>query len=68
MFTKHLFKVIVGFCGMILLGLITLVVFDTYKEADRTPSAVIQTPVIETSVTQPQQAQKQKTTQKKVQQ
>lgn len=67
MFTKHLFKVIIGFCGMILLGLITLVVFDTYKEADKKPAAVIQTPVIETNVTQPQQAPKPKTTQKKVQ-
>lgn len=27
-------KVIIGFCGMILLGLISLVAFDHYKEVD----------------------------------
>lgn len=31
MLTKHLFKTIVGFCGMILIGLISLVLIDNYQ-------------------------------------
>jgi hypothetical protein len=31
MFNKHLFKVIAGFCGMILLGLISLVIINSLK-------------------------------------
>lgn len=34
MFTKHLFRVVIGFCGMIILGLISLVVIDYYKGKD----------------------------------
>ncbi|MCE9517737.1 hypothetical protein K8Q96_01905 [Candidatus Nomurabacteria bacterium] len=32
MFNKHLIKVILSFCGMILLGLITLVVINSLNE------------------------------------
>lgn len=32
MFSKHLFKVIISFCGMIILGLATLVIIDSFKE------------------------------------
>lgn len=31
MFTKHLWKTIAGFCGMILFGLVSLVIIDNYK-------------------------------------
>ena len=31
MFSRHVLKVIVGFTGMIVLGLITLVVIDSFK-------------------------------------
>lgn len=31
MFTKHSFKVIIGFCSVIALGLIVLVVINKYK-------------------------------------
>jgi hypothetical protein len=34
MFKSHLFKVLIGFCGMILLGLISLVVIDSFKGVD----------------------------------
>ncbi len=32
MFSKHLFKVIISFCGMIILGLAMLVIIDSFKE------------------------------------
>ena len=31
MFSKHLLKVILGFCGMIILGLVVLVILDGFK-------------------------------------
>jgi hypothetical protein len=34
MFNSHLFKIIAAFCGMIILGLISLVVIDTYKSKE----------------------------------
>jgi len=37
MFNKHLLKVILGFTGMIIFGLVTLVIIDNYK--DKKPSA-----------------------------
>ncbi len=36
MFNKHLLKVIIGFCGMIILGLILLVFIDSFKTKDNT--------------------------------
>ncbi len=43
MFSKHLLKVIFGFCAVILLGLISLVVLDSMKTDD---TASVQTPTI----------------------
>jgi hypothetical protein len=43
MFTKHLAKVIFGFCAVILLGLISLVVLDSMKTDD---TAMVQVPAI----------------------
>ncbi|MDE2030813.1 MAG: hypothetical protein KGI58_00935 [Patescibacteria group bacterium] len=34
MFNKHLFKVVIGFCGMIIIGLVVLVVIDSFKQED----------------------------------
>jgi hypothetical protein len=46
MFNRHLVKVILGFCGMILFGLISLVVIDSFK--DKEPAQVIKvTPPVE---------------------
>lgn len=44
MFDSHLFKVVASFCGMILLGLITLVVIDSFKAKNPTTS-IAPTPV-----------------------
>ena len=41
MLTKHLFKTLAGFCGMILIGLISLVIIDNYQEEDKTQAPVI---------------------------
>lgn len=46
MFNSHLFKVIIGFCGVIVLGLISLVFIDSLKERDIGVKAEI--PVVET--------------------
>ncbi len=34
MFNSHLLKVILGFCGVILAGLISLVIIDSFKDKD----------------------------------
>ncbi len=34
MFNRHLLKVIIGFCGMIVFGLILLVFIDSFKTKD----------------------------------
>lgn len=39
MFSKHLLKVIIGFCGMIILGLATLVVIDSFKDEEQNQQA-----------------------------
>lgn len=67
MITKHLFKTLAGFCGMILIGLISLVIIDNYqgKENDsQVPSVYagteditdgsINTPKITTKTTAPE--------------
>lgn len=46
MFNGHLLKVIVGFCGVIILGLISLVFIDSFKEKDIDKKA--KAPIIET--------------------
>ncbi len=51
MFNSHLLKVLVGFCGVILLGLISLVIIDSMKEKDKTATAPQTT--ISTSTTLP---------------
>ncbi len=40
MFNKHLFKVIAGFCGMIILGLILLVIIDSYQPKNKVSKVV----------------------------
>jgi hypothetical protein len=35
MVNSHFFKVLIGFCGMILLGLISLVIIDSLKQKDQ---------------------------------
>ena len=46
MFNRHLLKVILGFCGMILVGLILLVVINSYKNdtSDQQAQVPIVTP------------------------
>jgi hypothetical protein len=44
MFSRHLLKVIVGFCGMIIFGLICLVIVDSFKDKGSTQVA---SPVID---------------------
>jgi hypothetical protein len=46
MFNGHLVKVIVGFCGVIILGLISLVFIDSLKEKDNDAKA--EAPIVET--------------------
>lgn len=41
MLSSHLFKVVIGFCGMILLGLILLVVIDSYKPKNKVSEVVV---------------------------
>jgi hypothetical protein len=41
MFTRHLFKTIAGFCGMILFGLVSLVVIDHYKGKEEVKAPVV---------------------------
>jgi len=43
MFNSHLVKVIVGFCGMILLGLISLTIIDSLQQKDQQPNASVPT-------------------------
>ncbi len=50
MFNKHLFKVIIGFCGMIILGLVSLVVIDHYKNKESSEQAVLYTATEDTSI------------------
>lgn len=47
MFNSHLLKVILGFCGVIILGLISLVFIDSLKEKDNTTA---QAPIVETEI------------------
>ena len=49
MFNKHLLKVILGFCGVIILGLVSLVFIDSCKEERATVKA--ENPVPDASVT-----------------
>lgn len=46
MFNGHLFKVILGFCGVIVFGLISLVFIDSLKERDVDIKA--EAPIVET--------------------
>lgn len=46
MFSKHLLKVIIGFCGMIIFGLVSLVIVDSFKEENKS-QMVTPAPVIE---------------------
>lgn len=39
MLSKHLLKVIIGFCGMIILGLVTLVIVDSLKDKGKPAQA-----------------------------
>ena len=39
MFNKHLFKVIAGFCAMIIVGLVSLVVIDSFKGKEQKASS-----------------------------
>ena len=41
MFTKHLLKVIIGFFGMIIFGLVSLVAINHYKSNDEKSTNVI---------------------------
>ena len=41
MFTKHLWKTLAGFCGMILFGLVSLVVIDHYKGKEEVKAPVV---------------------------
>lgn len=45
MFNSHLFKVLVGFCGMIIIGLISLVIINSLKISDTNPKANADTPM-----------------------
>ncbi len=45
MFNRHLFKVILGFCGVIIFGLISLVFIDSLKGRDVDVKAEV--PVVE---------------------
>lgn len=49
MFSKHLLKVIIGFCGMIIFGLVTLVIVDSFK--DKGAVAAVNSPVSQAPVT-----------------
>lgn len=44
MLTKHSIKVLIGFSGMIILGLISLVIIDHFREKDE--STAFKTPAI----------------------
>lgn len=48
MFSSHLIKVIVAFCGMIVFGLASLVIIDSFKdkEEDQVASPVVAEPVV----------------------
>lgn len=46
MFTKHLLKVIIGFCGMIIFGLVSLVVIDHFKSTEKEATAITPTPEV----------------------
>ena len=41
MFTKHLWKTLAGFCGMILFGLVSLVVIDHYRGKEEVQAPVV---------------------------
>ena len=41
MFNKHLLKVIIGFCGMITLGLVSLVIIDSFKLKNQEPAQAV---------------------------
>jgi hypothetical protein len=42
MFDRHVLKVIIGFCGMILLGLISLVIIDSLQPKQEATNSVNQ--------------------------
>ncbi len=66
MFNKHLLKVILGFCGVIILGLISLVFIESFKEDpvavkvenSATNASVSKIPPVKTVPVTPTQKQK----------
>lgn len=57
MFSKHLLKVIIGFCGMIILGLATLVIIDSFKDKKINEDANISPVNVENSKQTPTKVQ-----------
>lgn len=47
MFNKHLFKVILGFCGMIILGLGFLVIIDSMRDKPKADENKVNLPRVQ---------------------
>lgn len=64
MFTKHLLKVIIGFCGMIIFGLFSLVIFDSIKDKNQSATVTPALKVVPPAVKEAPKPQTKTTTNK----